>query len=91
MLQMTNATVSDTEVSLRIRFFGCFDGHGTLAIAGVWSGCRREKVALSSGPCWPPSVRRWNPADAKIHRSSTLTEAAYTKELIIPPRKHIAN
>jgi hypothetical protein len=29
-------------------------------------------------------VRRWNPADAKIHRSSTLTEAAYAKELIIP-------
>jgi hypothetical protein len=38
MFQMTNATVSDTEVSLRIRFFGCFDAHGTVAIAGVWSG-----------------------------------------------------
>jgi hypothetical protein len=40
MFQMTNATVSDTEVSLRIRFFGCFDAHGTVAIAGVWSGSR---------------------------------------------------
>jgi hypothetical protein len=35
MFQMTNATVSDTEVSLRIRFFGCFDAREWSTIFGT--------------------------------------------------------
>src|SRR5580700_4474034 len=38
------------------------------------------------GPCWPPSVRRWAPADAGAHHISTITEASYTKYLIFPQR-----
>jgi periplasmic divalent cation tolerance protein len=39
---------------------------------------------LLPGPCWPPSVRRWAPADAGAHHISTITEASYTKYLIFP-------
>jgi predicted pyridoxine 5'-phosphate oxidase superfamily flavin-nucleotide-binding protein len=39
---------------------------------------------LLPGPCWPPSVRRWAPADAGAHHVSTITEASYTKYLTFP-------
>jgi hypothetical protein len=42
---------------------------------------------LLPGLRWPPSVRRWAPADAGAHYISTITEASYTKYLTFPLSK----
>jgi hypothetical protein len=47
---------------------------------------RRPKAltGLAAGPSLATSVRRWGPADAGAHHTSTLTEASYTKYLTFP-------